>query len=137
MAPRANAASVQAAKSTPRRLNSCGASAPSSFSAKNGWQYQENSRLNAPAAAVTAIASSASLATAQRSRPQPWVQANRNVPVSSSRASSGAPTNTPTSTGITSRMTATSTAVLWSLTNGWAVTSQAADPAGWQAVTAA
>jgi len=60
--------------------------------------YQENSTLNAPAAAATAIASSTSLASAQRHRPKPWVQAYRKVPVSSSRASTGA-TETKVLTG--------------------------------------
>ena len=99
--PSAKASSVHAAKSTPRRSNSCGASPPSRPWANHGWKYQENSRLNASAATVTATASSASLVIAQRVRPHPWVQANRNVPVSSSRASTGPPTNTPTSTGTT------------------------------------
>ena len=61
--------------------------------------YHEYGTLNAPAAAVTATASRVSLAAAQRARPKPWVQMNRNVPVSSSRASTGAPTNAPISTG--------------------------------------
>ena len=55
--------------------------------------------MNAPAAAVSAAAGSTSVLTAHRPRPAPWVQANLNVPVSNSRASSGAPTNAPSSTG--------------------------------------
>ena len=53
----------------------------------------------APPAAATTIPSSTSLASVQRHRPKPWVQAYRNVPVSSSRASTGAPTNAPISAG--------------------------------------
>jgi hypothetical protein len=44
-APMAKAASVQAANATPRRLNSSGSSGVLLPSAKNGWKYQENSRL--------------------------------------------------------------------------------------------
>ena len=55
----------------------------------------------APAATVTTAATSTSLAIAHWVRPVPWVQANRNVPVSSSLASSGAPANTPTNSGTT------------------------------------
>ena len=58
--------------------------------------------VNAQVTAVTTTASRTSLATAQRTRPHPWVQANRNVPDSSSRATTGAPRNTPSSTGTTS-----------------------------------
>ena len=58
--------------------------------------------MNPQVTPVTTTASSSSLLTAQRTRPHPWVQANRNVPVSSSRASSGAPRNAPSTTGTTS-----------------------------------
>ena len=44
------------------------------------------------------------MASVQRHRPKPWVQANRKVPLSSSRASTGAPTNAPISAGTTCRM---------------------------------
>ena len=43
--------------------------------------------------------SSPSVATAQRVRPMPWVQAKRTVPAVYSRASSGAPRKTPMITG--------------------------------------
>ena len=74
--------------------------------------YQENSTLNAPAAAATATASSTSLPSVQRHRPMPWVQANRKVPVSSSRASTGAPANAPISAGTACRRTLTTIAVV-------------------------
>ena len=86
--------------------------------------------------AVTATASGTSLASAQRHRPKPWVQANRKVPVSSSLASTGAPTNAPISTGTTCRMTPFATKVsmpLKVLTRFW----QAGEAAGWQAIAAA
>ena len=73
--------------------------------------YQENSTLNAPAAAVTTTASSTSLASVQRHRPKPCVQANRKVPVSSSRASNGAPANAPISAGTACRKMLTMIAV--------------------------
>ena len=88
--PMAKAARVQAAKSTPRRSNSCGANWPSWPCGEERLEVPGEQQAEASAAAVTAAASSASLAIVQRARPQPWVQANRNVPVSSSRASSGA-----------------------------------------------
>ena len=56
-------------------------------------------------AAASTTASATSLASAQRHRPKPWVQANRKVPVSSSRASTGAPANAPISTGTNCRKT--------------------------------
>src|SRR6516165_1983090 len=93
------AASVQAAYATPRRSNRAGASGVPKCTAKNGWKYHQDSTLRAPAAAATAIASGTSLASVQRHRPKPCVQAYRNVPVSSSRASTGAPTNAPSSAG--------------------------------------
>jgi len=51
------------------------------------------------ALAVSSAAGRTSVLTAQRVRPAPWVHANLKVPVSSSRASNGAPMNAPTSTG--------------------------------------
>ena len=57
--------------------------------------------LTAAAPAVTATASSASLAISQRVRPQPWVQDSRNVPVSSSLATIGPPVRAPIRIGIT------------------------------------
>src|SRR6266481_6183062 len=90
-APIANAANVQAANVTQRRSNSSGVNGELLPSEKNGWTYQENTRLVTPAAAATVTASGTSLASAQRHRPNPSVQVYRNVPVSSSRASTGAP----------------------------------------------
>ncbi len=69
--------------------------------AKNGSYHQENIRLNSAALTVRLTASSTSLAVTQRSLPAPWVQANRNVPVSNSRASSGPPAKTPINIGMT------------------------------------
>src|SRR5690242_13883663 len=94
--PIAKAASVQAANATPSESNRSVANGIAYPAAKNGLAYQENSTVNAPAAAATTTASNTSLPIAQRDRPMPWVQANRKVPVSSSRASTGAPANAPT-----------------------------------------
>ena len=77
------------------------------------------------------------MASAQRHRPKPWVQAKRKVPVSSSLASTGAPTNAPISAGTTcSRMAGIdmlSHVPLNVVARSW----QAGEPAGWQAVAAA
>src|SRR6516225_9893627 len=130
-APIAKAASVQAANATPRRPNTSGSSVIWLPSAKNGWKYQENSTLNAPAATVTTTASGTSLATVQRVRPKPWVQAYRKVPVSSSRASTGAPTNAPISAGTAcSRTGITSVPGLLMLLN---IIAQASEVVGRQA----
>ncbi len=56
-------------------------------------------------------ASGTSLARVQRVRPMPWVQAYRNVPVSSSRARIGAAANAPISAGTTCSKTAMASAV--------------------------
>ena len=50
-------------------------------------------------ATATVTASGTSLASVHRCRLTPSVQAYRKVPVSSSRASTGAPTNAPISKG--------------------------------------
>ena len=47
----------------------------------------------------------ASLATVQRTRPMPWVQAYRNVPFSSSLAITGGPANIASSAGAASSAT--------------------------------
>ncbi len=73
--------------------------------------HQLASAPKAPPAAVSVTPSSASLPAAHRARPAAWVQANRNVPVSYSLASSGAPANTPMSSGTTSRATGTAWAL--------------------------
>ena len=86
--------------------------------------------MNAPATAVTAIASGTSLPTVQRSRPMPWVQAYRKVPVSSSLASTGAPMNAPISTGTTCRAMLTRIALSPYLPVK--LMPQASEPAGWQ-----
>jgi len=94
--------------------------------------YQEYSTLNAPAAAATATANSTSLPSVQRSRPMPWVQANRKVPVSSSRASTGAPANAPISAGAACRKILTIIPVGPYLPVKFMA--QASELAGWQAV---
>jgi hypothetical protein len=53
----AKAVRVQAANAIPRRSNSVGSSGIREPSAKNGWKYQETSRLNSPAAAAATTAS--------------------------------------------------------------------------------
>ena len=64
--------------------------------------YQENSALRPYAAAVRTTASGTSRAAAWRTRLALCVQAKRNVPDSSSRASAGPPTNAPSRTGTAS-----------------------------------
>jgi len=113
-APIEQAASVQAANATPCRSKTRGARGGSRVCSPwsaNGAKYQENSTLNAPAAPATATASGTSLARVQRARPKPWVQAYRKVPVSSSRARTGATANAPSSAGTTCSKTATASAV--------------------------
>ena len=94
--------------------------------------YQENSTLNAPAAAATATASSTSLPSVQRHRPMPWVQAYRKLPVSISRASTGAPANAPISAGAACRKMLTKIAVMPYLPVKFMA--QASELAGWQTV---
>ena len=72
------------------------------------------------------------MASVQRHRPKPWVQANRKVPVSSSRASTGAPANAPISAGTACRKTLTTIAVGPYLPVKFMA--QASELAGWQAV---
>ena len=60
--------------------------------------------MSAPVATVTTAPSATTLASVHRHRPKPWVQANRKVPLSNSRASNGAPRNAPTSAGTTCKM---------------------------------
>ena len=76
------------------------------------------------------------MASDQRHRPKPWVQAYRKVPVSISLASSGAPTNAPISAGSACRMTPFDRKPyepLKVLTVSW----QAGEPAGRQATAVA
>ncbi len=86
--------------------------------------------MNAAAAAVTATASGTSLPSVQRSRPMPWVQAYRKVPVSSSRASTGAPANAPISAGTACRAMLTMIAVVPYLPVKFMA--QPSELAGWQ-----
>src|SRR5580692_9160199 len=108
----ANASSVQAAKSTPRLPNSCIGNLLVLPSARNGLKYQLNNWLNRYASTVSVTPSRTSLTTAQRTRPQACVHANRNVPLSSSLASTGAPTNTPSRIGTASRKNGTVCALM-------------------------
>ena len=70
-----------------------------------GLDHQVTMRLNSSAAAMAAAPAMASLAASQRVRVTPWVHARRKVPVSNSRAASGAPQNIPIRPG-TARPTA-------------------------------
>ena len=104
----------------------------------NGWKNQVNTWLNAQVTAVIATASSVSLATVQRTRPKPWVQAYRKVPVSSSRASTGAPAKAPISAGarfirIRTVFPIVQSVLLKPLFRVW----QASELNGWQAVRTA
>jgi hypothetical protein len=66
---------------------------------ENGWKYQVTRAPNAAVATARTTARSTSLGSAQRQRAKPWVQAYRKVPVSSSRASTGAPGERPDQRG--------------------------------------
>ena len=137
-APRQNAASVQAANAMPRVSNTVAASTFMSSWDRNGSKNHVNSWLNAQAGTVMTTASMAILAIVRRTRPTPCVQAYLKVPVSSSRARSGAPANMPRSTGrscirmlrVFPRVQSVPLKVRLSV---W----QAAEPCGWQAVRAA
>src|SRR5580693_3009004 len=101
-------------------------------------KYQENRTLNAPAAAARMTASGTILARVQRARPKPWVQAYRKVPVSSSRASTGAREKAPISAGTTCSKTAMASAVdQCALSKSTIALLQASELAGWHAATAA
>ena len=64
-----------------------------------GSAHQVYIRLSASVTAMAARPVRASLTTSHRVRVMPWVQASRQVPVSSSRAISGAPQKMPVITG--------------------------------------
>ena len=67
-----------------------------------GLNHHETIRLIAPPTTALASPTRPSLTASQRRRLTLCVQARRKVPVSSSRATSGAPQNIPMSTGTTS-----------------------------------
>ena len=92
--------------------------------------------MNTPAAAATVTASSTSLASVQRHRPKPWVQAYRKVPVSISRASTGAPANAPISAGTACSMKPLARKPFVP-SKAVTIFGQASEFAGWQAVIAA
>jgi hypothetical protein len=64
-----------------------------------GLAHQFTMRLNNSLAAMAARPATPSLAASQRVRVTPWVQARRKLPVSNSRAISGAPQNIPIRAG--------------------------------------
>ena len=64
-----------------------------------GLNHQVRMRLSSPATAMLARPTTPSLTASQRVRVTLWVQASRKVPVSSSRATSGAPQKMPSSAG--------------------------------------
>jgi hypothetical protein len=64
-----------------------------------GADHHVATRLRTAAASIAASVPRPSLVASQRVRVMLWVQASRWVPVSSSRATSGAPQNTPTTAG--------------------------------------
>jgi hypothetical protein len=71
-----------------------------------GAAHQDCMRLTASVTAIAATPVSVSLTVSHRVRVMLWLQASRQVPVSSSRAISGAPQKIPTITGA-ARMTRT------------------------------
>ena len=77
---------------------------PSPTALPIGAAHQACIRLNASVTTMAATPISTSLTASQRVRVMLWFQASRNVPVSSSRAISGAPQNMPMTAGAT-RMT--------------------------------
>ena len=66
-----------------------------------GLNHQVRMRLSSPPMAMLARTPMHSLTASQRFLVTLWVQARRKVPVSSSRATSGAPQNMPSSAGST------------------------------------
>ena len=76
------------------------------------------------------------MASVQRHRPKPWVQAYRKVPVSISRASTGAPANAPISTGTACRMKPFARKPFVP-SKAITIPGQASELAGWQAAIAA
>ena len=97
------APSAKANNAYPAGTNPCipKAAAPKRFwfTLSMGLNHHVTIRLRSPATAALARPTSPSLTSNQRIRLTLWVQAKRNVPVSSSRAMSGAPQNMPMSTG--------------------------------------
>jgi hypothetical protein len=67
-----------------------------------GLNHQVRMRLRSPVTAMQARPVTASRTASQRGRVTLWVQASRKVPVSSSRAMSGAPQKAPSRAGSTS-----------------------------------
>jgi len=73
---------------------------PSPAARPSGAAHQANSRLSASVTAMAAKQPTVSLAASHRARVTDWLQARTKVPVSSSRASSGAPQNRPVTAGV-------------------------------------
>ena len=71
----------------------------------SGWLCQLTSAPNAAMITATPTAPGTIAASAHRIRPTPWVQVKRNVPVSNSRASTGAPAKAPTIPGRNNKIT--------------------------------
>ena len=69
------------------------------FAASIGLAHQSTIQVSSPPIAMAAMPTSPSFTASQRCRVTLWVQARRKVPVSSSRAMSGAPKKSPTSAG--------------------------------------
>ena len=136
--PIAKAASVQAGNARPRVTNTVAAPGVMPWFCMGGPKNQANSSPRAPDTAASTIAISTILASVDRTRPKPCVQAYRNVPVSSSLASTGAPANAPISTGARFIRIRTVLAIVQSvLVSALARFSQAAAPAPWQAASTA
>jgi hypothetical protein len=64
-----------------------------------GLDHQVTARLSSPVIAIADRPANPTLVASQRRRPMLWLQASRCVPVSSSRATSGAPQNAPITGG--------------------------------------
>ena len=74
------------------------------FTASSGLAHQSTIQVSSPPIAMATIPTSPSFAASQRFRVTLWVQTRRKVPVSSSRAMSGAPKKSPTSAGTMATM---------------------------------
>ncbi len=99
--PSANANAAYAMGTIPRSLKMSGRKRLAA-TVSSGLDHQVTIRLNNPAATMLANPTTPTLTASQRVRVTLWVHARRNVPASSSRATSGAPQKTPMRAGTSS-----------------------------------
>jgi hypothetical protein len=98
VAPRAKANAAYPTGTMPLVWNTVGV-IRSWYAWSNGPDHQVAIKLSSPATIMLNAPTRPSLTASQRVRLMPWVQARRKVPVSNSRATSGAPQKTPIRAG--------------------------------------